>query len=140
MKTVMQLIKFYCKNVPKLPHFPLYTSNIYRALSVHQPPPWALASRRRPGLSRAHVPGGSGPCLASKAIGPISDIPTQAATWKLGALSSTSSPVPNLLVDLGKLTNPSTPQFLQLKNGAALGNGKWESIYLVQMDLHSYVS
>lgn len=42
MKTHMQLIKFYCKNVPKLPHLPLYTSNIYRALSVHQPLPWAL--------------------------------------------------------------------------------------------------
>ena len=34
MKIKMQQIKHDCKNVPKVPHFPLCTSDIYQALSA----------------------------------------------------------------------------------------------------------
>lgn len=66
----MQQIKHDCKNVPKVPHFPLCTSDIYQALSApvsvlgtgveYQSSALPLISRWGSGLSHAHGLGGRG--------------------------------------------------------------------------------
>ena len=96
MKIQMWQIQLYCRNFSKPPHLPRYTANMYWTLCAPAIVPGtgdALPSLPGAGwdLPCAHRPVGSGPCPASKAVNPVSDIPTHSAAGKSAALSSTST-------------------------------------------------
>lgn len=94
MKIKIQQIKHDCKNVPKVPHFPLCTSNIYQALSApgtvvgtgveYQSSALPLISRGESGISPAHGLGGRDhACQQTSAPSMMSDTGSHLEIWGL---------------------------------------------------------